>query len=737
MSLNYLSFEQPIADLEAKIEELRLVNQGGEFDVGLEEEITKLREKSAELTHKIFSDLGAWQVSQLARPPLRPCTLDYLPRIFTEFDELAGDRAFADDKAIIGGLARLDEQPVMVIGHQKGRDTQEKIKRNFGMPKPEGYRKALRLMKMAERFNLPIITFIILYRTELSTTYTITNSLVFSELIQELKKPDAFFSFKELTESLPALLPYLAVLWLAAITLLAAKLLIEITTVNKLPQQGIVAPSNELQTRFDALVKQIQLTITPRLFISLKVEVPMAIGWLKPVVLLPANMISGLNNAQLEMLILHELAHIRRHDYLVNFLQTLVEILLFFHPAVLWVSKQMRNEREYCSDDIAVQHCGDAIAYAHTLADTASLCAKAHRHTIPTMAMAASGGDLKQRVIRLVDHHCAPKNNISKWFASATIIFSVLLLSSTQLLTMPLLDIWHNKNPWALPAALIDNRSSNANTDASMNNQQTAHKDTLASNFPNSSIAQQLLTPQEQAPAVTEQKSPTKLIKPNNTTDITKKVVRLSPAKIKTAAINNVIETAVLNKQPVVKSPTALTNEANQFTAQLNHLSTKTKAQVETPVKETRVDNASMVEKAFERTNSNNPYQQALTQLAAPKEYPIAAFEPQLTNISLPQMSETTLKTSTWQNAKQLKSVDPIYPSNAKRQGIEIEATVNFTIGVDGYIKNIEFVHQSKINYFKGAIRSAIKKWRFLPAKVGDKPVESQMSKVFAFSLHS
>ncbi|WP_088331680.1 acetyl-CoA carboxylase carboxyl transferase subunit alpha [Lacimicrobium sp. SS2-24] len=160
MSLNYLSFEQPIADLEAKIEELRLVNQGGEFDVGLEEEITKLREKSAELTRKIFGDLGAWQVSQLARHPLRPYTLDYLPRIFTEFDELAGDRAFADDKAIIGGLAKLDEQPVMVIGHQKGRDTQEKIKRNFGMPKPEGYRKALRLMEVAERFRLPIITFI-------------------------------------------------------------------------------------------------------------------------------------------------------------------------------------------------------------------------------------------------------------------------------------------------------------------------------------------------------------------------------------------------------------------------------------------------------------------------------------------------------------------------------------------------------------------------------------------------
>lgn len=160
MSLHFLEFEKPIAELEAKIEELRLVNQGGEFDVSIEEEIIKLREKSAELSQKIFSNLGAWQISQLARHPMRPYTLDYIPRIFDEFDELAGDRAYADDKAIVGGLADLDGQAVMVIGHQKGRDTREKIRRNFGMPKPEGYRKALRLMHMAERFDMPIITFI-------------------------------------------------------------------------------------------------------------------------------------------------------------------------------------------------------------------------------------------------------------------------------------------------------------------------------------------------------------------------------------------------------------------------------------------------------------------------------------------------------------------------------------------------------------------------------------------------
>ncbi|MCC8373814.1 MULTISPECIES: acetyl-CoA carboxylase carboxyl transferase subunit alpha [Photorhabdus] len=161
MSLNFLEFEQPIAELEAKIDSLTAVSRQGEkLDINLDEEIQRLREKSLELTRKIFSDLGAWQIAQLARHPRRPYTLDYVQHIFTDFEELAGDRAYADDKAIVGGLARIDGRPVMVIGHQKGRETKEKIRRNFGMPAPEGYRKALRLMEMAERFKLPIITFI-------------------------------------------------------------------------------------------------------------------------------------------------------------------------------------------------------------------------------------------------------------------------------------------------------------------------------------------------------------------------------------------------------------------------------------------------------------------------------------------------------------------------------------------------------------------------------------------------
>ncbi|MGL4505731.1 MAG: acetyl-CoA carboxylase carboxyl transferase subunit alpha, partial [Aeromonas sobria] len=158
MSL-FLDFEQPIAELQAQIDELRHVSEHNSA-VDLNDDIRRLEKKNEELTKKIFSDLGAWQVSQMARHPQRPYTLDYIEHIFTDFDELAGDRAYADDKAIVGGIARLDGEPVMVIGQQKGRETKEKIKRNFGMPRPEGYRKALRLMEMAERFKMPIITFI-------------------------------------------------------------------------------------------------------------------------------------------------------------------------------------------------------------------------------------------------------------------------------------------------------------------------------------------------------------------------------------------------------------------------------------------------------------------------------------------------------------------------------------------------------------------------------------------------
>lgn len=158
MDLNFLEFEQPIAELEAKIDELKFLGSDTEINIG--EEIARLKAKSRALTTSIFANLTPWQITQLARHPQRPYALDYVGQLFTDFQELHGDRMYGDDLAIIGGLARLEDRAVMVIGHQKGRDTKERVRRNYGMPKPEGYRKALRLMKLAERFQLPLITLI-------------------------------------------------------------------------------------------------------------------------------------------------------------------------------------------------------------------------------------------------------------------------------------------------------------------------------------------------------------------------------------------------------------------------------------------------------------------------------------------------------------------------------------------------------------------------------------------------
>jgi acetyl-CoA carboxylase carboxyl transferase subunit alpha len=154
----FLDFEQPIAELEARIDELRYVQDDSAVDIS--EEISRLQKKSQALTKEIYGKLSPWQVAQVARHPQRPYTLDYVNALFSDFEELHGDRAFADDASIVGGLARFNGQPVMVIGHQKGRDTKEKIHRNFGMPRPEGYRKAMRLMRLAEKFGLPVLTFI-------------------------------------------------------------------------------------------------------------------------------------------------------------------------------------------------------------------------------------------------------------------------------------------------------------------------------------------------------------------------------------------------------------------------------------------------------------------------------------------------------------------------------------------------------------------------------------------------
>jgi len=660
-------------------------------------------------------------------------------------------------------------------------------------------RYALSATAMLANLVLAIITFIVVFPDDTVLQASGTSPLALTTLVNELTQENTLLNYQELIPSLVAhSLPYISLLWMVCVFSLAGKLLIEMRNVNKLPTSGSIVPEQALLDRFSELAQQINLKKTPRLLISLKIDVPMAIGWLKPVVLIPASMVSGLNAAQLEMLMLHELAHIRRHDYLVNFIQTIIELLFFFHPGVSWIAKQMRNEREYCSDDIAVQHCGDPIAYAHALADTASLCANRHHHTIPSMAMAASGGDLKQRVLRLVDHHCAPSNDVSKWFAGISIFFAIMFIMSNKLLTFPYAQKWTNEFPWNNPSNKpVQAKKSNKNKSSNPLSNSTALAD--------DSIAQQLLaTQQEVHPAtefvkeytifndskpaevaVTEQPSQTNIqqqtIKEpiNEQESLVNETALTQQAHVEEYATDalttetsakQLIETAgstspvKVTIEPIAPVVTADTKQQADLTSK--RLTTKSVTQTSfsdvdanlqhkrlltPPVNKSielsdnspsRVELALSNEQDLARNNSfNNPYQAQIAELAAePITTPRNDIFEELAQLqsmptSKPTLSVEQVKKPIWYEAEQIKTADPVYPSLAKRKGIEVEVKVNFTIDKQGNVQNISFVQQNKVNYFKNSIRAAIKKWRFLPAKIGDKPVESQMSKIFSFSL--
>lgn len=659
-------------------------------------------------------------------------------------------------------------------------------------------RYTLATLAMLSNALLAVLTFTMVYPDTNAGINSYLSPIPLTSLVNELTQQNALLTYQELLPSILAYsLPYISVLWLVTIVILSSKLLIEIRNVNNLPMHSSISPSLALSVRFDELAKQIKLAKTPKLLISLKAEVPMAIGWLKPVVLLPASMVTGLNSAQLEMLILHELAHIRRHDYLVNFLQTLIELLFFFHPCVHWIGKQMRNEREYCSDDIAVQHCGDAIAYAHTLTDTASLCAKNHFHTIPTMAMAASGGDLKERVLRLVDHHCAPTNNTSKWLAAVSLLLALALLSVNQLLTMPFAQQLNNQFPWQEQNIVSSNFASKAIAAMSFN-------DTIISNqsttLKNDSIAQQLLRSKDMLAldSVVEAKKAqsTSALPVSNEAGLATAIVEpiaISNHKkvLNTEAIDKYNELATLKTQHKVigSDNEALANiegqtQSDSRTSTLtpstnsdllraeNSLLSSTKHQQSATSKPQAKLSLSLVaaDKSKTQTALLNPSRvddkqsflvndkalnknkDAYQQLSYKQEVNTLAKQNKLYQASSVVSTERNIapkaieiassnkeadQLPTTYEAKLLNSINPVYPNLAKRRGLEMEVKVDFTIDRDGKVKDINFSQQSKLIYFKSAIRSAIRKWRFSPAMINNRKVESKMTKIFSFSLHA
>ena len=511
-------------------------------------------------------------------------------------------------------------------------------------------------------------------------------------------------------------LPLITITWLSVVVMLSVKLLIELANVHLLTQKHQVAVTPGLQRQFEQLYLQFNLWRKPKLIVSLATSVPMAVGWLKPAILIPASMISGLSSAQLEMLILHELAHIKRHDYLVNFLQTLVEILLFFHPAVSWISKQMRNEREYCSDDIAVKHCGNAVAYAHALADTASHCHQHRNQPIPNMAMAASGGDLKQRIVRLVgdEHNCSSTSDSGKVFASLIILFAILSVFSKPMIDNEIID---------LGAGRISLMQS-----ASELIQSSNYLDKQVVQLPQSSLAQLLvndsfIAAQESDPLMVLASDA--VTKPQRSHDPISDEVQIKSTQESTEAVAEVTE----KKQRQVNidqernldlltasssSPLSGDNFNDERTSKSNVLLEEIKSEKQTTLTE---DVLARTEAKNQQAMFENPYAKQVASLideplpsSKSTEQFSAAFNDVIAQsqqklakpVAKPVYSKPTITRRT--AAKLLSSVEPKYPSIAKRKGIEIDILVKFVIDKDGRISNLEFEQKHKASYFRNAI---------------------------------
>jgi len=581
---------------------------------------------------------------------------------------------------------------------------------------------------MAACLIVPIFTFAWIYSPDyLHANASQNSSQILSPLVEQVASVQSDW-YQNVFEALP----FISIGWAVIVFLLALKLFIELISVNRMHLSGSYLPTDKLQNRFEQLIADMALKQQPQLLISLKTNVPMAIGWLKPVVLVPASMVSGLTPNQLDMLLLHELAHIRRHDYIVNFVQTLVEITLFFHPAVRWISKQMRNEREYCSDDLAVAHAGNPIAYAKTLAQTATLC-KQHRHSIPSMAMAASGGDLKQRVMRLVDHehHCSQQDDSGKWLATMLIIFTLASVALKPYLTTPFLD----KAPGHF--TLFQSASENqAATSVSHSSDYTIPQNSLANKLLQQNSPEATVSKKVAETGVPKVEVSVEQIAPVEQKQVSKPTINVEKSSIAPKSIAPTVNTEESIQQPVL---------TEAYTAQIEEVPSTVEKTLQESKPLATMQAMEELEANIDLIVNQNPYAKQVSALTSQPNFLEQKFAPielesKAVKESLPLEEKTPASTQTMSrynnsSAKLLTSFEPKYPSSAKRKGLELDVLVSFTIDRNGHVKNIEFERKNKVNYFRSSIKDAVEKWRFQPALENGERVESRMSKIFSFSL--
>ena len=556
---------------------------------------------------------------------------------------------------------------------------------------------------------LPVSTFLLVYDNTISPLTDTANTHLSTATSLSFTQQQSTAWFIDLAEYLP----HLSAAWLVIVVILALKLLLELYNVNRLPLENTQLASKKLQLRFEQLISKIGLSEKIKLVVSTTTNVPMAIGCFRPIVLIPISMLSGLTPHQLDLLLLHELAHIKRHDYLVNFMQTLVEILFFYHPCVYWISKQMRNEREYCSDDMAIALGGDAITYAHTLADTASLCQHENKCRHATMAMAASGGDLKQRVIRLIDgqhHHCIAQSPLSKSLASLTVLSGFILCCSLSLFTI--------KN-YSTSDMIYNDDAIKTHEISSLTFEDTQPKN----DFPvfSSTIDNHVQRKTATRPTGIQPKT-------EQTTKSSAYDQQSSLSQHQTAKLDQL---SAMNRRNHEKSTETILHELQQ------QISDKTQS-----------DNT--LTSAFNEPETNNRFNTAkindVTNHLANKEQYVEQTKAitqdyvENTQLSNSKDNETQLNQHN-DNSRDLTSAtlikyqQPKYPKSAKRRGIEIDLQVDFDIDKNGLVKNIVFEDNIKSRYFKNVIRNAMSTWRFIPAEKNGQAINSKMTKIFSFSL--
>ena len=618
-----------------------------------------------------------------------------------------------------------------------------KITLQITPPQKAQLRYAFASLAMLLNLMLPFATFYLIYNADVISPI---NSALLDQIVPINHSTFALFN-SSLLNTFTLLSPYIALFWIGISALLTVKLGIELHQVKRLSRTEIQEPSEALLAQFTKLSKQLNLRFPPKLIISLRTDVPMAIGVLKPMVLIPFSMLSGLTPEQLNMLILHELAHIRRHDYLINIIQTLIETLFFFHPCCYWISKQVRKEREYCCDDIAVKHCHDPVAYAHTLADTASVCHKHRQHSIPRMAMAASGGDLTLRVLRLVK--VSPSCTSSLYFPKGLALLGMLMLGLCLGIQLYLsLHSPHNTehNKSSFTTALVKNQSGLYPTTLSYEVESLAifskYKDEYHDFLSTEKKAISLQLPQREksgaTPEILAALLQASLI--DEKSNITAINTTISEAKVNNSSktieeLAQVSQEAKFMDAPNVENM-GLETIDSESSAKPYLSSTSNNGTLAPDVKiEATVSNDVSLSEASNIALESNT-SKVSTSLKAQDITQQSDFSEHenLAEINIASLEKNNIATQNY-NAELIKSIDPRYPAAAQLRGLELDVMVNFTVNTEGKVEGIEFESRSKSHYFKNAIRSAMKKWRFLPAQENGKPVESTMTKIFSFNL--